>query len=179
MKPVRTSLVVTAAAATALAAATPVQAKKPITLQVGNQPWHLVLPSGELKPIEGAPSSPDRQIFTYRSGQMVLSVIVENAHEPATMASCRSVFAQRKQQGTGGMRVSNEVQSLRGEAATQEFDLKLGAIDPKLAAVVEHDIYSCRVRGTYYIDVHASKLPYQPGDHAALMALADGVAIVN
>jgi len=172
MKPFRTSLVVMVAAVTALAAGAPAQAKKPIELHFGNQPWHLVLSSGELKRIEGAPSSPDRQIFTYRSGQMLLSVIVENAHAPATMASCRAVFEQRTHFEAGGMGPSNEVQSQRGEAAMQEYDLKLGP-------VVQRDIFSCRVRGTYYIDVHASKLPYQPGDHAALMALVDGVAIVD
>lgn len=36
-----------------------------------------------------------------------------------------------------------------------------------------------RVRGTYYIDVHASRIRYRLTDHDALMALIDGVAIVD
>ena len=172
MKLLRTSLV-TMLTGIALMAATAAQAKKPIELHFGNERWHLVLSSRDLKPTEGAPSDPDRQIWTYlNEQQMVLSVIVENAHQPATMASCRDVFAQRKQHGAGGLALSNEVQGQRGEAAIQEYDLKLGTI-------VQHNIYSCRVRGTYYIDVHASKVGYEPGDHDALITLVDAVVIGN
>jgi hypothetical protein len=161
------------AAGIALAAATPAQAKKPIELHFGKEPWHLVLSASDLKPMQGAPSGRDRQVFTYANDRgMLLSVIVENAHQPATMASCRAVFDERKHFDAGGMGPSNEVQGQRGEAAMQEYGLKFGPI-------VQHDIFSCRVRGTYYIDVHASKLPYQPGDRDALMALVDAVTIVN
>ena len=33
--------------------------------------------------------------------------------------------------------------------------------------------------GTYYIDVHASKLGYRPSDRNALVALVDGVSIAD
>src|SRR5206468_5816755 len=106
--------------------AAPAAAAKPIELRFGGEPWHLALALGALKPSEGAPSSPDRQIFTYADGQgTILSVIVENAREPATMASCRDVFARRKEQDFDGILPVDEVQGQRGEAATQEYDLKL------------------------------------------------------
>ena len=64
---------------------TAAEAKKPIELHFGDQPWHLVLLAADLKPIPGAPGGPDRQIFTYRNDRkMLLSVMVENANEPAT-----------------------------------------------------------------------------------------------
>jgi hypothetical protein len=164
-------------ASIALASAAPAQAPKPTELHFGDEPWHLALSLGDLKPIEGAASRPDRQVFTYSNDRgVVLSVIVENAHEPASMASCRDVFAQRKQHGTAGMLPLNEAQGQRGEAATQEYDLKL---DYQGEKITQHNAFSCRVRGTYYVDVHASKILDQPGDHAALMAVIDGVAIVD
>ena len=157
----------------ALLAATPAQAKKPIELHFGNQPWHIVLSAGDLTPVKGAPSTADRQTFMYRNDrQMLLSVTVENAHESATMESCGVVFEHRKKFGAYGAAPSNERQGQRGEAAMQEYDVKLGA-------EALHNIFSCRVRGTYYIDVHASKLPYRPGDHDALLALVNSVVSVE
>lgn len=159
--------------AACLTASVPVSASsKPAELHFGTESWHLALSLGGLKPSQGAPSSPDRQIFTYDDDRgTILSVIVENAHEPATMAGCRDVFARRTQAG-----MLNEAQGERGEAATQEYDLKLRVQGQPL---VWHHAHSCRVRGTYYIDVHASRMRYRPTDHDALMALIDGAAIVD
>ena len=149
------------------------QSSKPTELRFGNVPWHLALSLGDMKPAEGFPSRPDRDVFTYSNGKgTILSVIVENAHAPATLASCRDVFARRK----AGMQPANEVQGQRGDGATQEYDLK---VDFQGEAIVQHNVFSCRVRGTYYIDTHASKIRYQAGDRDALMALIDGVAIVD
>ena len=146
---------------------------KPTELRFANVPWHLALSLGDMKPTEGFPSRPDRDVFTYGDGKgTILSVIVENAHAPATLASCRDVFARRK----ASMQPVNEVQGQRGDAATQEYDLK---VDFQGEAIVQHNVFSCRVRGTYYIDAHASKIRYQAGDRDALMALIDGVTIVE
>ena len=72
---------------------------KPTELHFGGEPWHLALSLGRLKPSQGAPSSRDRQIFTYDDNRgTILSVVVENAHEPATMANCRGVFTRRSGQ---------------------------------------------------------------------------------
>jgi hypothetical protein len=159
--------------AACLAALVPASASSKATeLHFGTEPWHLALTLGGLKPSQGAPSSPDRQIFTFDDDRgTILSVIVENAHEPATMASCRNEFAQRTEAG-----MFNETKGEHGEGATQEFDLKF---DLQGQPAVWHQAYSCRVRGTYYIDVHASRIRYRPTDHDALMALIDGVAIVD
>lgn len=159
-----------------LAAAAPPQKPKPTEVHVDNEPWHLELSLDGFQPAEGFPSSVNRQILTYRNGRgTMLSVIVENAHAPATLASCRRLFARRMQGGGGPIPV-NEVQRHRSDASFQEYDLKIGSNG---ATMLHHNIYSCRVRGSYYIDVHASKVPYQPGDRDALMALVDSVRIVN
>src|SRR5207253_2773617 len=92
-------------------------APKPTELHFGSEPWRLALSLGDLKPTEGAPSSADRHVYTYSNDRLeVLSVIVEDAHSPATLDSCRDVFARRKQ----GMPIVNEVQGQSGDAATQE-----------------------------------------------------------
>jgi hypothetical protein len=146
--------------------------QKPTELRFANVPWHLELSLGDMKPIQGFPSRPDRDVFTYKNGEgTILSVIVENAHAPATLASCRDVFARRK----AGMQPLNEVQRQRGDTPTQEYDMPLSS---RGAAVFQHNVYSCRVRGTYYIDVHASGIR-GPGNQAALWALIDGVKIVD
>jgi len=156
-----------------VSASSSAQSPKPTELRFGNAPWHLALSLGDMKPTEGFPSRPDRDVFTYGDGKgTILSVIVEDAHAPATLASCRDVFARRK----AGMQPANEVQGQRGDAATQEYDLK---VDFQGEAIVQHNVFSCRVRGTFYIDTHASKIRYQSGDRDALMALIDGVAIVE
>jgi hypothetical protein len=148
-------------------------APKPTELHFGSEPWHLVLSLGDLKPTEGAPSSVDRKVFTYADDRgSVLSVIVEDAHRPAIMASCRDVFAGRKAE----MQPDNETQGQRGDSATQEYDLKLNF---QGKPIVQHNVFSCRTRGNYYIDVHASHVPYQPSDHDALMALMAAVAIID
>ena len=154
------------------------QSSKPTELRFADVPWHLALALGDMKPAEGFPSRPDRDVFTYSDGKgTILSVIVENAHAPATLASCREVFERRKLGNPGeGILLVNEVQGQRGDAATQEYDLK---IDSHGEAIVQHNVFSCRVRGNYYIDAHASKIRYRPGDRNALMALIDGVTIVE
>ena len=160
----------------ALAAGATAQASKPTELRFGNEPWRLLFSLGDLKPTQGVASRPDRDAFTYRNDRGVtLSIIVENAHAPATLASCRNVFARRKQ-GNGRLVPINEVQDQRGEAAIQEYDF---TIDSKGTTVVHHNVFSCRVRGTHYIDVHASKMGYRPGDRPALLALVEGVKIVE
>lgn len=149
------------------------QSSKPTELRFAGVPWHLALALGDMKPAEGFPSRPDRDVFTYSNGKgTILSVIVENAHAPATLESCRDVFERRKD----GMQPDNEVEGQRGDAATQEYDLKL---DFQGEAIIQHNIFSCRVRGTHYIDTHVSKIRYRPGDRDALMALIDDVAIVE
>jgi hypothetical protein len=160
---------------TALAAAASAYAPEPAEVRVDNETWYLQLPSGDLQPIEAVPSTADRKVLTYRVRDMTLSVIVENAHAPATIASCREVFDGR-QQGMAQFGLANEVRSQRGDAAIQEHDL---TIDDRGQRVAHHDIFSCRVRGFYYIDVHASKTGYRPGDHDALMALVSEVRIVD
>ena len=156
-----------------VSASSSAQSSKPTELRFANVSWHLALSLGDMKPTEGFPSRPDRDVFTYGDGKgTILSVIVEDAHAPATLASCRDVFARRK----AGMQPANEVQGQRGDAATQEYDLK---VDFQGEAIVQHNVFSCRVRGTFYIDTHASKIRYQSGDRDALMALIDGVAIVE
>lgn len=160
----------------AIAAAAPAQAPGSTQLRIHNEPWQLELSLGDLKPTQGFPSRADRQVSTYRNDKGVtLSVIVENARAPATLASCRNVFARRKQ-GKGGLVPVNEVQSQRGETAFQEYDFKLAL---KGKTIVHHNIFSCRVRGTHYIDVHASKIDYRPSDRDALMALVNSVKIVD
>jgi hypothetical protein len=147
--------------------------QKPTELRFANVPWHLALSLGDMERIEGFPSRPDRDVFTYSNGKgTILSLIVENAHSPATLDGCRDVFARRKE----GMQPINEAQGQRGEAATQEYDMPLGSRE---AMVFQHNVYSCRVRGTYYIDVHASGIRGLPGNPAALWALIDGVKIVD
>ena len=157
----------------ALAAAAPAVAE----LRFADEPWRLALQLDDMKPFEGAPSSPGRRVFSYSNGKgWVLSVIVENAQAPATLAGCRDVFDRRKQGGNAGFAPVDEVQGQRGDAATQEFDVK-GELQGR--PFVMHNSYSCRVRGTYYIDVHASKIPYLPSDHDALWALVDRVKIIE
>jgi len=148
------------------------QSSKPIELRFANVPWHLELSLGDMKPIQGFPSRPDREVFTYRNDKAILSVIVENAHAPATLDSCRDVFERRK----AGMELSKDVQGQRGDAATQEYNLSFG---DRKAMAFQHNVYSCRVRGTYYIDVHASRINYEPVNQDGLWALIDGVAIVE
>src|SRR5262249_20109396 len=150
----------------ALAAAAPTE------LRFADAPFHLALSLGDMTPFEGAPSTADRKVFSYSQGTTDLSVIVENAHAPAVMESCRDLFQRRKE----GMQPANEVQGQRGDAATQEFDMPL---EFQGKPIVQHNIFSCRVRGTWYIDTHASKMGYAPGDHDALMAIVDGVKIVD
>ena len=167
-----TSLLVT------LAAGSPAQAPSATELHFGNEPWHLALALGDLKPTRGIPSSADRQVFTYRNDDgVMLSVIVQKTHKPATLESCRNLFTRRKTGASllAGIRVANEVQGQRGEAATQEYDMI--AENPG-ETIVHHNVFNCRIRGTYYIDVHASKMRYQPSDRPALLALVGGVAIV-
>jgi hypothetical protein len=166
MKLIAASLLVGLAYSAALAAPNPTE------LRIADVPWHLELSLGDMKPIEGFPSRPDRDAFTYQNANAILSVIVENAHVPATLDSCRDVFARRKT----GMGAINEVQGQRGDAATQEFDLKT---EFQGRTIVQHNIFSCRVRGTYYVDTHVSKIAYVPADRPALMALIDGVKIVE
>jgi hypothetical protein len=151
-------------------------ASKPSELHFGGEPWHLELSLGDMKPIQGLPGRPDRDVFTYSDDRgTVLSLVVENAHEPATIASCREVFARRKQ-GMAAMQPVNEVQGQRRDAVTQEYDLTL---DLKGKPILQHNIYSCRVRGNYYIDVHASRIAYRPSDHDALMSIIDAVRIID
>lgn len=163
-----------AAILAALASSTAFAApRQPTELRIANVPWHLELSLGDMKPVEGFPSRPDRDVFTYRSDQgAILSVIVEDAHAPATLDSCRDVFARRK----AGVGAINEVQGQSGDAATQEYDVK---VDFQGQTIVQHNIFSCRVRGTYYIDGHVSKIAFVPADRAALMALIDGVKVVD
>ena len=169
----RLFLLAIAMATTTAAAA---EASKTKILHFGNEPWHLILSLSGLTPAEGFPGSPDRDVFTYTNDRLMnLSVVVENAHAPATLASCRDVFAQRKQgyDGITGVQLINEIEGQRGDAATQEYEVRL----PNRA--IHHNVFSCRARGTYYIDVHVSKLGYQPSDRDALMALMDAVTIVD
>jgi len=70
----------------------------------------------------------------------------------------------------------NEAQGQRGDALTQEFDAKL---EFKGQPAIQHHIFSCRSRGNYFIDVHASKFGYVPADRATLMAVVDGVKVVD
>ncbi|HEX6741367.1 MAG TPA: hypothetical protein VF079_06185 [Sphingomicrobium sp.] len=146
----------------------------PTELRFGSEPWHLALSLGGLKPTQGVESTADRQAWTYSNDKgTILSVIVENAHAPADKASCRDVFERRK----ADLKPANEVQGERGDAATQEYDFQL---DFRGKAIVQHNIFSCRVRGTWYIDAHVSKIGYDAArDRAALLALLDGVAIVE
>ena len=172
MKNVRTAIF--GASLVILSAAAPAKMTKTIQLHFGSEPWHLELSlGGGLKPSDGPESSPDRQVYFYEDGQgTVLSVIVENAHEPANIDACREVFQRRK----ADIQPNDEVQGSRGDAATQEYDWKL---DFQAKWVVQHNVFACRVRGTYYIDVHASKIPYVPSDHDALMRWVDAVDVVD
>ncbi|HMI20792.1 MAG TPA: hypothetical protein VK533_14745 [Sphingomonas sp.] len=153
----------------ALAATVP----KTTELHFGSEPWHLELALGELKPSGGAESRPDRKVYTYADKQgTVLSVIVENAHEPANIEGCREVFQRRK----ADIQPNDEVQVGRGDAVMQEYDWKL---EFQGKPVVQHNVFVCRVRGTYYIDVHASKIPYVPSDRGALLRLVDAVTLID
>lgn len=160
-----------------LLAAAP-SAQSSTILPVEGASWRLAVPLGDLKPTQGFPSRQDRQVRTYRDGRgTMLSVIVENARQPATLASCRNVFDRRKG-GTPGpnIRLINEVQSQRGQIAIQEYDFE---IDSGGRKTLHHNVHSCRARGTHYIDVHASKMDYRPSDRAALIALVESVAIID
>lgn len=160
-------------AAPGLAAAPSAQ---PAEIRPAGEPWHLSLSLGDLTPVQGYPSRQDREVRTYRNGSGVtLSVIVENARAPATLASCRNVFARRKQ-GRGSMIPINESQREANGTVFQEYDLSMEAVGK---SGLHHNIHSCRARGTYYIDVHASKANYRPADRAALLALVNGVTIVD
>lgn len=157
----------------ALASSAAIAAPKPTELRIANVPWHLELSLADMKPIEGYPSRPDRDVFTYKIDEGgILSVIVENAHSPATLAGCRAVFERRK----AGMGLTRDVQAQRGDAATQEYNVSFG--DPK-AMAFQHNVYSCRVRGTYYIDVHAARIHYEPVQEDGLRALVELVKIVE
>jgi hypothetical protein len=159
-----------------LAAGAPARSREPTEILFDQEPWRLALFLGDLKPVQGYPDSPNRQVLTYGNEKgVMLSVIVQKIGAPATLASCLNVFDHRKQ-GRDGTVPVNEVHGQRSQTAYQEYDLILGA---GANAIVHHDIFSCRVRGNYYIDVHASKLDYRRSDHAALMALVDGVRIVE
>ena len=149
-------------------------AAAPTELRFGSEPWHLALTLGGLKPTQGVESTGERQAWTWSNDTgTILSVIVENAHAPADLASCRDVFERRK----ADLKPVNEVQGERGDAATQEYDFQL---DFHGKPLVQHNIFSCRVRGTWYIDAHVSKIGYDAArDRAALLALLDGVAIVE
>lgn len=156
-----------------LSATAPAIAQKTTELHFGSEPWHLELSLGDLKPSGGAESRPDRKVYTYADKQgAVLSVIVENAHAAANIESCREVFQRRK----ADIQPDDEVQGGRGDAVSQEYDWKL---EFRGKPVVQHNVFVCHVRGTYYIDVHASKIPYIPSDHDALMRLVDAVTLVD
>ena len=58
----------------------------------------------------------------------------------------------------------------------QEYDWRT-VVDGR--TYLQHNLFSCRVRGNYYIDVHASTLSPGPGDAAVLRGLVDGVRIVD
>ena len=146
-----------------------------IIFRVDGQHWHLLLPPDDLEPTEGLPSSVDRQIRTFRSGDgLMLSIIIQNMHAPATMEGCLELF-ERRRIGHAGISAANETHGVSGDTGFQEYDYELGANRTTL----HHNIFSCRVRGTYFIDVHASKLGYRPSDRAALKALVDGVKIID
>jgi len=154
-------------------AAAPAKIPKATELHFGSEPWHLELSLGDLKPGSGPESTPDRQVYYYDNRQgTVLSVIVENAHESANIDACREVFERRK----ADVQPTDEVQGSRGDAATQEYDWKL---EFQGKPVVQHNVFACRIRGTYYIDVHASKIRYVPSDRDTLMRLVDAVKVVD
>src|SRR5262245_34457571 len=142
----------------AIAVSAAASAQAPSELRFGSEPWRLALSLDGFKAYEGVPSTADRQVYSYSNGLRVISVIVENAHAPATLASCRDVFAQRKQKSVQGIFPTNETQGQRGDGATQEYDLELNF---QGKAIVQHNAFACRVRGNYYIDVHASKMDYR------------------
>ena len=167
-----------AAAGLLLAAAPPATAKdKPIELRVGNEPWRVVLAAPGMKKAEGAPSRPGRQIYTFQNTKTftMLSVIVEDAQAPATMASCRDVHERRAKALPSDIR-STEKHELRGEAEFQEYTL---ALPVPGEPILQHHVHNCRIKGNYYIDAHASKLRYKPADRDALVAVLDAVTIVE
>lgn len=144
-------------------------------LHFGKEKWHLALSLPGLKPAQADRSNPDRQSFYYMSEDrsVIVSVIVENAHAPAKMASCHRVFEQRAK---APFISKLEIKAgKRGDAALQEYTVNLSPDGSK----VQRHIHTCRVRGNYYVDVHASKSLYVPADRALLLALVDGVTIAE
>jgi hypothetical protein len=160
----------------ASAAAAPASTSKPTAVTVDNEPWYLLLDLGDLTPTEGIESNSNRKILTFGSDKgVMLSVIVQKVHAPATLAGCRDLFDRRKR-GEGDLIPANEVQWQQGDTSIQEFEWFFGSGDK---TIIHHNTFSCRVRGNYYIDVHASKAGYRPSDHDALMALINDVRIVD
>lgn len=144
-------------------------------LHFGREKWHLSLNLPGLAPAQADKANPDRQTFYYMSENrsVIVSVIVENAHAPAKMASCHRVFEQRAK---APFIAKVEIKAgKRGDAALQEYTVNLAPDGSK----VQRHIHTCRVRGNYYIDVHASKSLYGAADRKMLLALVDGVAIVD
>lgn len=156
---------------TALAAA-----PAPIRLPVANAPFHLTVELGGMKPFELDPSRPGRQTFSFHTndGNSVMTIAVEDVEEPATLAGCREVYDRRPARIGGELRGYHVEQ--HGEAAMQEYAWYT-TVDGR--AYVQHNVFSCRVRGTYFIDVHASALNPKPGDAARLRTLVDRVRIVK
>lgn len=144
-------------------------------LHFGREKWHLSLSLPGLKPAQADKANPDRQSFYFMSEDrsVIVSVIVVNAQAPATMASCKRVFEQRAK---APFITKVEIKAgKRGEAALQEYTVNLAPDGSK----VQRHIHTCRVKGNYYIDVHASKSLYTPADRSTLLALVDGVTIVE
>jgi hypothetical protein len=166
----------TVAAGCLAAAAASAKAPAPTELPVFGVPWHLSLALGAMKPFVLEPGRPGRQTYDFHTddGTSVMTIAVENVEEPATLDGCRDVFDRRPGRIGGELKGLHAEQ--RGDSAMQEYDW-YGTVEGR--AYVQHNVFSCRVRGTYYIDVHASKLTPGPGDAAALRALVDGVRIVE
>jgi hypothetical protein len=157
----------------ALAAAA---APAPTRLAVANAPFHLTVELGNMTPFKLDPGRPGRQTFDFHTGDgnSVMTIAVEDVDEPATLAGCKEVFDRRP--GKIGGEFNEYHVEQHGEALMQEYDWHTTVAG---RAYVQHNVFSCRVRGNYYIDVHASALNPRPGDAARLRALVSKVRIVK
>jgi len=165
-------------AAAALAAPPPntTPATPTTELHSPDVPWHLTLALGNLKRFELEPDRPHHSEFDYRTddGNMILGVAIEDVVEPATLAQCREVSDSRAAESGDGTKGLKTWQS--GEAVMQEYEWHTTLNGHPY---VEHNVYSCRVRGTHFINVHAVKLDPGPSDAAMLRTLVENVRIVD
>ena len=147
-------------------------ASRPVVLSIAleGKPWALQMDgAGFTATFDGTKSDGRRYYFgSNKTSGVVLSVTLEKSNSPATLDDCRRTMKLRLERKENFERKDPASQEIHGMAVVAYTIPEYGGVP-----VVQRNVFACMPKDDVYIDIHLSKVQYQPSDDSLFSALLE------